>query len=180
MAVSAAGVGIDRRCVSLDDLAGSVARRAVGLTGVVIVMAGDARFGSCFSLQRDGGSVTLGARDPHVSLVLEGHRARPRWVFGNSDLEFQGASGIQLACRVAGGAFRARWSLMMADLTTPGRLEGQPVAPRGGVVAGDAGELAMALVGEGVTGGGRCCNAAPRWIVRWRRVPLAPRSARVD
>ena len=76
MAVSAAGVGIDRECVSLDDLAGSVARRAVGLTSVVIVMAGDARFGSCLRLQRDGGSVALGARDLHVCRVLEGYRGR--------------------------------------------------------------------------------------------------------
>jgi hypothetical protein len=162
VAFSAGRVGIDRRGVSLCDLRGSVASRAGGRAGVVIVVAGDARFGSCFRLQRDRGSVTLGARDPHVCRVLEGYRARPRWVCGNRDLECQGASGIQLACRVTGGAFRARWSLMMADLTTPGRLEGQPVAPRGGVVAGEAGELAMALVGEGVGG-----------LVWWRRVPLA-------
>ena len=50
MAFRAAGVGIDRRYVSLGDLRGSVASRAGGLTGVVLVVAGYAGLGSRFRL----------------------------------------------------------------------------------------------------------------------------------
>jgi len=97
MAVSAAGVGVHRRCVSVGDLRGSVTSRAVGLASVVIVVAGDARFGSWLRFQGYGGGVTLRACGPHMYRVFEDHWTRPGCMTGNSYLERQWASGIQLA-----------------------------------------------------------------------------------
>ena len=96
MAISAARVAVDRRCVCVGDLRGSVASRAVGLSAVVLVVAGDACFGPWLRLQRDGGGVTLCAGDLYVCRVRKDHGACPWGMLGNRHLDGQRASGVEL------------------------------------------------------------------------------------
>lgn len=87
MACCATGMGVDGCNMSYGDLRGSVAGRAIGLGRMVIVMAGNARFGPWLRLERDWDAVTILACDSHVSRVFEDHRPGSGSMIGNCDLQ---------------------------------------------------------------------------------------------
>src|SRR5512146_688055 len=67
----------------------------------------------------------------------------------------------------------------MADLAPARCLEGQPSLLRAEIVAGEAGESAMAVMWEGVAGRGRDIGTGLRRVVLRRRRPLPPGTARL-
>ena len=168
MAFHAAGMGIDRRRVSLADLCGLVAGCAIGLTGMVIVVAGDASLGSWLRLEGDGGGMTLRACDLPVFRVVEDHRPSPRCMLGNRDLDRQRACDLHLVGRMTVGALRAGRGLVMTDLTAAWRLKRQTRALARRGVAGDAGQRLVAVMREGVTGGGGWGEGCSPVAVGWR------------
>src|SRR6476469_9206468 len=81
---------------------------------------------------------------------------------------------------MAGGTLTRRRPLMMTYLTPPGRLEREPARGGRGRVAGDAGESAMARMGERVGGGDGSLRSLPRGIVQRRSASTTPRAAWLD
>ena len=150
MALAAAGMRMDRTSVSLDDLPSLVTvgtgARATFNGFVVLGVAGDTGHDLGFRLQAHRFGMALHTYHLSVRCVFEPNptsswlMVRDRYLHGH----FFGAD--KLARFVAGAALGTSWALMVAYLTSPRRLEGQVAAARGRGVAGNAGELAMALM----------------------------------
>jgi hypothetical protein len=170
-------VRVHRRLVRGHDLCGAMAGGAVPIDGMVVSMAAGAVSGLRRGSEADWGLVAFHAGDLAVRLMGKVHLSRPQAMTKDRHLDSHRSWIGELGFVVAGGAVARSGTLMMADLTPAGGLKCQRLPPGAKIVASEAGESAMTLVGEGVAGGGRCCEATPRWIVPGRRVTPTPRSA---
>src|SRR6476469_6576441 len=108
--------------------------------------------------------------------MLELHMTGARLMLVHCHSDGHVPFGPQLLLRMTAGATGLRWFLVVADLTTTGRLKSQVAAPGARAVAGDTGKSAVALVGERIGGERGSCAHLPRWISRWG-VTLAPGSS---
>jgi len=151
----------------------------VAIDGVMIVVTRHTRLDLRLGLEAHGRRVALHASDLAMLRVLKHNWSLPTLVLGHANHQGDRAGWGKLLTGMTRCAVAPGGALMMADLAAARRLEGQVAAPRGGAVAGDAGESAMAFMGEGVGGEGRGCARLPRWFPWWC-VSLPSRSARLD
>ncbi|HET9465025.1 MAG TPA: hypothetical protein VFO71_05825, partial [Gemmatimonadales bacterium] len=94
--------------------------------------------------------MTLPAADLAMRVMIEVHLPRPQAMTEDCNLNGHRLGISELGFLVTDGAVTLGRPLVMADLTPAGRLECQAPSLRAEIVAGEAGESAMALVGEGV------------------------------
>jgi hypothetical protein len=141
---------IDRPSMGLHDLRRPVAigagARATSCCLVVLGVAGGTGGDFGFGLEADRFGVALHACHLRVGNVLEPDRASSGFMIRNRYL-YRHLLGLNELTRfVTGAALSTSGALMVAYLTSPRRLEGQVAAAGRGSVAGDTGELAMALM----------------------------------
>ena len=155
----AAAVGLDRLRVRLRGIESpplpplppaGVAARAVPGRGMMLLVTGRAADHTRVGVQRNGGRMTLRARDVRVSLVLERDGAPARGMIRHADRNHHLPSRGDLVRTVTTRAVTRRRALVMARETPARRRECQLVGPACRRVAGDAGELLVAVVGEGI------------------------------
>jgi hypothetical protein len=174
MALVALQVRVHRRLVRSNNLCRTMAGGAIPADCMVLFMAAVTTGSVRRRREADRRLVALHAADLAVRIMIEVHLPRPQAMTEDRNLNGHRPGISELGFLVTNGAVTGGRTLVMADLTPAGRLKCQAPSLRAEIVAGEAGESAMALVGEGVAGGGRCCDASPRWIVRGRYVSPAP------
>jgi hypothetical protein len=170
-------VGFGRRLMSSHHLVGGMAAGAGAIKLMVLDVAPGALHHGGIGPQRYRLSVAVHTLQTGVFLVLELDRSRPGGVRQDRNGYHHRPCGGQLGCLVTGRAIALRWRLMMTDLAPPGPFECQgPTLAGSRGVAGDAGELLVLRVGEGVGGEGfRERRPTPARVrSRWS-VALAPR-----
>jgi hypothetical protein len=141
---------IDRTSMGLDDLRRPVAigtgARATSCHLVVLGVAGGTSGDFGFRLEADRLGVALHACHLRVRRVFEPDLTSSGLMIRNRYLYRHLLGPNELTRLVTGAALSTSGPLMVAYLTSPRRLEGQVAAAGGRSVAGDAGELAMALM----------------------------------
>ena len=142
--------GGDVRRVRYPKLLPLMAGRAGAIGGVVVLMAVTAAAGSGRWRHGDRLGVALHAAKLGVPQVREVHRAGARRAVSNRDGDSDSPGLLPLLDGVAMGAIRLLGCLMMADLTSPGRLESQPAVEIPGRMTGQAGKPLMARMRKAV------------------------------
>ena len=141
---------IDRTSMGLDDLRRPVAvgtgARATFHRLVVLGVAGGTSGDFGFRLEADRFGMALHACHLRVGSVLEPNRTSSGLMIRNRYLYRHLLGPNELTRLVTGAALSTSRTLMVAYLTSPRRLEGQVAAAGRRSVAGDTGELAMALM----------------------------------
>jgi hypothetical protein len=154
MTLAAGPVGIHRRFVSRHDLLCSMTAGTFPVGCMVILVAGGTRGGVGSGSQAHRALVARYTGDFVVRSMRKAYFSSPRAVAGDGHLDGYRFGFGDLGILMAGGAVTHGGTLMMADLTATWDLERQRAALSAKIVAGEAGESAMTLVGEGVARGG--------------------------
>jgi hypothetical protein len=123
---------------------------------MVISMTAGTSGGLLGGREADRCLVALHAGDFAVLLMGKVHLPCPQGMTGDRHLDGHPLGIGELGFLVTDGAVTRGGTLVMANLAPAGGLERQRTPFRAEIVAGEAGESAMAFVGEGVAGGGRC------------------------
>jgi hypothetical protein len=121
---------------------------------MVVSMTAGTAGGLLGGSEADRRLVALHAGDFAVRLMGKVHLPRPQGMTGDRHLDGHPLGIGEFGFLVTDGAVTSGGTLVMADLTPTGRLERQRPPFGSEIVAGEAGESAMAFVGEGVAGGG--------------------------
>lgn len=158
------GIGVRRAHVY------SMAPDAVAPCLVVILMTCGASDDGRFRVERDGDRVACCASDARVDRVCKRDRSHARRAVAHSDCDGRRLAVRQLVFGVAGRAVTRCRRLVMTDLAAAGRLERETPVAAAGDVTGEAGDLFMAIVGEGV---GRSWEPGARSWSCPRRVRVA-------
>src|SRR5947207_3357754 len=125
---------------------------AVPPRDVVILVTRRAGLHGRGRVQRDGGGMAIGAADARVCRVREGDRPRVRRSIRNRHRDRLGTSRRELTTSVTRRAVTGRRRLMMTDLATAWWHECETRVGPARDVAGEAGELLMAIMGKGIDG----------------------------
>ena len=146
-------VRLDREPVGRNDLLRGVATGAAAVDLVMLLVTGDTLHHGRIGPERHAFLVTVHARQPSMSLMVEPYRARPRRMRQDRDRNLEGPGWSELVRLVAGGTVILRRGLVMADLAAPRALERER-APLAGTsrVTSDAGEFGMTGMGKAVGG----------------------------
>jgi hypothetical protein len=150
MTLVAPGMGGSWGLVRRGNVGRLMAAGAITICRMMVVVAADTSCDSWLRLEAHRRGVTLHAPELRMFAMLEADRAPPGWMFSHCHLHRDLVGGLQLWPLMTCGAVASGRTLVMADLAATRRLEGQ-IAPSGtGAVTSDAGESAMAVMGEAV------------------------------